>query len=177
MKTIRKHVFETNSSSCHSVTVCGEDKLKGYLANELICIHDFYFPEHGGSFEVVPDKDFYTMEELSKKIDELIADEDFKKDLLFSDYHDECSFLIKHHEPGTLKAIFMEQSDDLPDGINEYCAKDALEYKFFGGKNIYYYQGKSYSESDPFVADEETQKYEPSEIKGQAVTIVAEVSC
>lgn len=38
MKTIRNNTFETNSSSCHTVTICKRDTFERYEKGELICL-------------------------------------------------------------------------------------------------------------------------------------------
>lgn len=46
MKTVRKGVFETNSSSCHCVTVISKDELQNFAKNRWYdCI---YLPDTGG---------------------------------------------------------------------------------------------------------------------------------
>ena len=45
MKTVRKGVFETNSSSCHCVTVLSKDELQKFAKNRW---HDcIYLPDTG----------------------------------------------------------------------------------------------------------------------------------
>ena len=40
MKTIRFGTFETNSSSAHVATICGQKKLEEYKAHKVICVFD-----------------------------------------------------------------------------------------------------------------------------------------
>lgn len=42
MKQIRKGVFETNSSSVHTITICTEDEYQRYLDGELLVVRYKY---------------------------------------------------------------------------------------------------------------------------------------
>ena len=69
MKTIRRNTFETNSSSCHCVTICGEDKLEAYRAKKVIALSDTYICSDSESREIVlTDDKFIPLEDAYKKL-------------------------------------------------------------------------------------------------------------
>lgn len=89
MRTVRFGVFETNSSSCHSITVCGKNKVEQLKKHEVVCVHKFHFYDDGEVIKnLVPDEDFIPIKDVynkyieNKKID--IDFESFKK-ILFDD--------------------------------------------------------------------------------------------
>lgn len=45
MKTIRRGTFETNSSSCHAITVVEIDLLEQYREGQVICLASFHLAE------------------------------------------------------------------------------------------------------------------------------------
>lgn len=55
MKQIRKAIFETNSSSVHSLTMCTKDEYDKWIDGELLL--------NEGWFEAPYDKQFFTAEE------------------------------------------------------------------------------------------------------------------
>lgn len=105
MIKIRKGVFETNSSSVHSMTMCSDDEYKKLLSGELLV-----GKYSGGVFtreealkshwNYNPDKK-YTEEQ----IDRLVAEEYAK----FEDYGDDSYF------------EYFEDSYTLPDGQEVYA--------------------------------------------------------
>ena len=69
MKTVRLNTFETNSSSCHCVTICGENMLNKWLNNEVMCTFDFDIDsDEGNVSNVVPDKYFITFEKAFEEL-------------------------------------------------------------------------------------------------------------
>lgn len=63
----RKHVFETNSSSCHSVVICSRDKYRQYLNGELVIVHDTVdFGEYQDNIvdTIIPDSSYYDLDSL-----------------------------------------------------------------------------------------------------------------
>ena len=91
MKTIRENVFETNSSSCHCVTIAGTNMLEKYKNNEIVCVHNFGLSEYETIAEVVPDSDFITIEELTNRIKGKL-----KTINVFSCYEKELNYLTKN---------------------------------------------------------------------------------
>lgn len=62
MKTIRRNTFETNSSSCHCVTICGQDKLQEFMDKKVIAFGDHEGGSDDGRTLVVPDAKFIPVE-------------------------------------------------------------------------------------------------------------------
>lgn len=57
MKQVRNGVFETNSSSTHSITICTKEEFEKFKAGELMC--DRYGGGMVPTFEVECDEDGY----------------------------------------------------------------------------------------------------------------------
>ena len=79
MKTVRFGTFETNSSSAHVATICGQKKLEEYKAHKVICVFDFYYSEDDcGDVNVVPDKAFKSFEKVLSDIKEYYENPDIE---------------------------------------------------------------------------------------------------
>lgn len=69
MRTIRLGVFETNSSSCHAVTICGENKLRLFKDNKVVALIRSWYDTSDDTIKViVPDQDFIPIEQIYKDI-------------------------------------------------------------------------------------------------------------
>lgn len=62
MLTIRNNTFETNSSSCHVVTICNDNMLKKYLNGDVICMTELDLEEHYTCTCILNDGDFYDID-------------------------------------------------------------------------------------------------------------------
>lgn len=105
--TIRKGVFETNSSSTHSITICSEEKFKQFERGEL------YYNDEG----------LLTKEEVLKEYEEYKKDYDYEES--FEDFCEEENF-YKNYED------FLENTDDYEDFKREYESKSGDKIVAFG---------------------------------------------
>ena len=65
MRTIRKGCFETNSSSCHAITICSESSYKGYLDGKLVYFYRIDGIKQEGKIEIkLFDVHFYDIDGL-----------------------------------------------------------------------------------------------------------------
>lgn len=99
---IRRGVFETNSSSTHSITICTKEEYKSFVNNEL------YIDDYSG--ELITQEELEGMfEKYNKEYEEKYGKilyhslEDFKKDEGIYTYEEWCSDedLEKYHEEYT----------------------------------------------------------------------------
>lgn len=125
MKLVRKGVFETNSSSTHSITMCVESDYEKWKNGEL--------------FYCINDNKFYTLEEKNEIIKKLVIQSDFKynwdnhtityhgieydyddKELIYSEHIDEITeemtkeYLDKYYDTWAVPCT-MEEYDDIID--------------------------------------------------------------
>lgn len=165
MKTVRFGTFETNSSSCHCVTICGENMLNKWLNKEVLCTFDFDIDSDvGHASNVVPDKYFITFE---KAFNELKAayekgenrhQEDMR--ILFEDYE---------LTPEKLKACLLGEED-----IGEFDSWDLSNIMEDIYPRIWVDDG---NECCPFYDENEEEKIDTSGIEGPVKTITCEVCC
>lgn len=175
MKTVRKNVFETNSSSCHVVTICGKNKLDEFMSRNSIVAHDFSIWEHESTEEVVPDKDFIPVEDAYNKL--VLYLESYNEE--GPSYGNDAKMIW---QAGKLtfedfKACIEDDNHELEaegaDSLDIWGLQVVLE-DVFGGKRIYWNDGNT--ESNPFLAgDAQPENFEG--IEGPIATISAEVMC
>lgn len=116
MKSIRIGVFETNSSSTHSLTICSKAEFKAWQSGELV------FAEY--------EEKFYTMAEVLEKEKENLA----QSGIDISDYDDIAKWL-KDNE---YKLNGDYESEYLESFKQHYTTKSGDEIVAFG---VYGYDG------------------------------------
>ena len=83
---IRRNVFETNSSSTHTLTICTQDEYKAFQNGELVCVSEAW-----GEFDpnkYFGGKDFVSKEEVLERVKEVNKErkaEGQDEDLLYED--------------------------------------------------------------------------------------------
>lgn len=181
MKTIRSSVFETNSSSCHAVTITGENTQKAFLTGELYCLYNFDgICDDAGTLEfLVPDYCYLTKDQLRERLQDEMSKfkdlSDFKSQLYkeqtwredySSEYDDLCiSFFFKHYCVDFVDLIEM-------DLLNSDCFDGIVDFVF--GRKLWHIKYNS-SESCPLVSKSISDTR--SDIKGSAITIYKEIHC
>lgn len=97
MKTTRQNIFETNSSSTHSITILEGEKLDLYKNDEF-----YYFDGEMISiqecFEILQDSYGYEGNCNKKDIDTFIKNEDCEDLYLYSDYLDNSDLSIEYDD-------------------------------------------------------------------------------
>ena len=69
MRTIRLNTFETNSSSCHCLVVCGQNKLKEFRERKVIALSDVRISSDYDVSEItIPDSYFISIEDAFNKV-------------------------------------------------------------------------------------------------------------
>lgn len=130
MKTIRDDVFETNSSTCHAVTLINEDLLTRYRNCEVICIINLDLEEYETVTNIMKSNNFYDIDRFYDLIEET-------KDLLqyygFSSIATNWFFSASKEE--IYNAFF---KGELPKGLEADTLSILGEY-LFNGHNIYAY--------------------------------------
>jgi len=98
-KTTRKGVFETNSSSCHSIVICSEEKLNKFKDGEIYYNND--------------DKKFYTKEEVLKEFEKDKEDyEDFEDFCSEISYYKDYDTFLESLEHESFKEEYESKSGD-----------------------------------------------------------------
>lgn len=84
MLKLRQNVFETNSSSCHSLTVVDKVLKQKLYKGEVFYYGEIEFDVNGGLFRnVIDEKYIISREDLIKKLNDFLEDDKFEK----SDYN------------------------------------------------------------------------------------------
>lgn len=89
MNTIRYNVYETNSSSCHSITFCSGKEWNDFVNHKVCWIRDNWsIDEHSSTTHTVCDEDKIDVTELFKKVLEILDDEPrFLNSYSYRGYH------------------------------------------------------------------------------------------
>lgn len=129
MRQIRQGVFETNSSSCHSITMCSEEEFKALKAGTLL-IHEW-----NGTFKSVDDIDVFSEEEIQAHYNQT-------KDMFWKDYEslsDEEKNEARRryeekHSKRHLYQTYREYMDvsDLETFVDSYTTKNGEKVIAFG---------------------------------------------
>lgn len=167
MRTIRQCVFETNSSSCHSITICGEAKLEEYKKGLVACIHKFRFDSDEDYCKtIVPDNAFWTIPEMVSHIKE-----NLDKVEISEGYQEELNYISKNlSEDGILNVLTDPYGET--DDVEHYEIIYVME-KFFDGKSIYY---GTYGDQNPFNSlEDKTESYDG--IEGPITSVESEINC
>ncbi len=172
MKTVRFGTFETNSSSAHVATICGQKKLEEYKAHKAICVFDFFYSdEESGEVNVVPDKAFKSFEEVLSDIKKWYENPDIE------DGKDESYMEIaKKLLDGGFTAKDLENclvNEGSFGDIDNWEIQELLEEDVYEGTRIHVYDPEG--ESEPFSAEESLVGL--AEIEGPIVSVCSEVCC
>ena len=172
MKTVRFGTFETNSSSAHVATICGQKKLEEYKAHKVICVFDFYYysDDDCGDINVVPDKVFKSFEKVLSDIKEWYENPDIEDKA--EDYMETAKKLID----GGFTAKDLENclvNEGSFDSIDYWEIRELLEEGVYEGTRIHVYEPDG--ESEPFSAEESLVGL--TEIEGPLVSVCSEVCC
>jgi len=161
MKTIRLNTFETNSSSCHCLVICGRNKLKEFRERKVIALSDVRIDSDYEVREItIPDDRFVSIEDA---FDKVIKYCEANKD---SDKWSVKQVLeLEDFNFDKFKAIIFDEDDDM----DSYDMLDTLEDAFNVPEVFIYGNYKS-----PLDADEITS---PKGIKGPISIISTEVEC
>lgn len=126
MRTIRLGVFETNSSSCHAVTICGEKKLKLFKDNKVIALIRSWYDTSDDMIKViVPDEDFIPVEQVYK---DTVAFVENTSEKLINDYNRKAATAIIN-ACNTLEDFeeFIFDADRRIEGYSSYDMRSILE--------------------------------------------------
>ena len=161
MKTIRFGTFETNSSSCHCLVICGRNKLKEFRERKVIALSDVRVDSDYGVREIIiPDNHFVSIEDAFNKV---IEYREAKKD---SDKWSIKQILkLENFDFDKFKAIIFDEDDDM----DSYDMLDILEDAFDVPEVFISGNYKS-----PLDDDEITT---PNSIEGPISIISTEVEC
>lgn len=119
MRSIRRNVFETNSSSTHTMTICMKSDYEKFKKGELVLSDDAW------GFDVELDKQFYTKEEAI----ELYKNHyEYKKEDI--NWEDEDEVLEALRDAG-LKDID-DENDYLESYYDEFTTPNGEEIVVFG---------------------------------------------
>jgi len=122
MKTIRLNTFETNSSSCHCLVICGQNKLKEFRERKVIALSDVRVDSDYDVREItIPDDHFVSIEDAFNKV---IEYREANKD---SDKWSVKQILkLENFDFDKFKAIIFDEDDDM----ESYDMLDVLEDAF-----------------------------------------------
>lgn len=122
MRTIRLNTFETNSSSCHCLVVCGQNKLKEFREHKVIALSDVRISsDYDVSEIIIPDDHFVSIEDaFNKVIEYLEANKDSDK------WSIKQVLGLENFDFDKFKAIIFDEDDD----IKSYEMLDVLEDAF-----------------------------------------------
>lgn len=160
MKTIRLNTFETNSSSCHCLVICGQNKLKEFRERKVIALSNVRIDSDYDLREItIPDNSFVSIEDAFNKVVEYCEtnkDEHYVKIILE----------LENFNLDKFKAIIFDEDDDM----DSYDMLDVLEDAF----NVpeIFIPGNSYR--SPLESSEITT---PEGIEGPISIISTGVSC
>lgn len=161
MKTIRLNTFETNSSSCHCLVICGQNKLKEFREHKVIALSDVRVDSDYDIREItIPDDHFVSIEDAFNKV---IEYREANKD---SDKWSVKQILeLENFDFDKFKAIIFDEDDDM----ESYDMLDILE-DAFNVPEVFI----SGSYKSPLDAHEITT---PKGIEGPISIISTEVEC
>lgn len=119
MEVIRRSVFETNSSSTHSLTMCSEQEYDKWKSGEVMLRDDYSRKDN--------ESQFITKEE-AIKIKNLADDPDYKE-AIESDDQEAIEEILKENEIYTFENFFR---DDMEDFESTYTTKTGEKIMAFG---------------------------------------------
>ena len=122
MKTIRLNTFETNSSSCHCLVICGRNKLKEFRERKVIALSDVRIDSDYDVREItIPDDHFVSIEDAYNKVVKYCeANKDSDK------WSVKQIFELENFDFDKFKAIIFDEDDDM----DSYDMLDTLEDAF-----------------------------------------------
>lgn len=161
MKTIRLNTFETNSSSCHCLVICGQNKLKEFRERKVVALSDVRVDSDYDVREItIPDDHFVSIEDAFNKVVEYCeANKDRDK------WSVKQVLELENFDFDKFKAIIFDEDDDM----DSYDMLDVLE-DAFNVPEVFI----SGSYKSPLDADEITT---PKGIEGPISIISTEVEC
>lgn len=165
MKTIRKGTFETNSSSCHVVTIVREDLLERYRNNEVVCIINLDLEEYKTVKNVLKSYNFYDID----KFYELVQEAKKLSEYTELGYYEKWLLNASKEE---LYNVFFK--GEIPEDIN------AMEFLYLGDylfPNAYIYaHALNIGNDDPLFTKLEDEDNEETAFNG-VVTIEKDIVC
>lgn len=161
MKTIRLNTFETNSSSCHCLVICGKNKLKEFRERKVVALSDVRIDSDYDVREItIPDDHFVSIEDAYNKVVEYCeANKDSDK------WSVKQIFELENFDFEKFKAIISDEDDDM----DSYDMLDTLENAFNVPEVFIHGNYRS-----PLDAKEITS---PKGIEGPISIISTEVEC
>lgn len=123
MRTIRLNTFETNSSSCHCLVVCGQNKLKEFRERKVIALSDVRVSsDYGDVAEItIPDNHFISIKDAFDKVVKYCeANKDNDK------WSVKQVLELENFDLDKFKAIIFDEDDDM----DSYDMLDVLEDAF-----------------------------------------------
>ena len=138
MISIREQVFETNSSSCHSITICSNELQQKLLNYEALYTGTFEYDDDYGTYvNVLEENEIITMEEIVEKLKQ------FQERTLAEDTRlfDIQKFLKDHQEiydmdlKTFVEAVFDDEKN--PHFFNYESLLEALEIYTFTADRIF----------------------------------------
>lgn len=131
MKQMRQGVFETNSSSCHSITMCSEEEFNALQAGTLL-IHEWNdtlkSPDEIDVFSEEDIKEYYNKtKEMFWKDYELLSDEEREEvRKRYEDKHSEKRYYQTYDQ------YMNSYSDDYETFVDSYTTKNGEKIIAFG---------------------------------------------
>lgn len=155
MKLIRHSIFETNSSSTHSLTMCMKDTYDKWVNGEL-----FYFME---------DNKFYNDEEHMIMVKKAVIDSQIEYS--GKRLEDEEGNFIGYDSKYTYKGITTSKKEDHYtqenlDGITDYMIQQAYEDNYISSYDV----PMSYEEYENYISDYESY-YEAFETPDNEIVV------
>ena len=125
MRTIRLNTFETNSSSCHCLVVCGQNKLKEFRERKVIALSDVRVSsDYGDVVEItIPDNHFISIKDRDKwSIKQVLELENFDFDKFKAIIFDKDEDMESYDMLDVLEDAF-----DVPEVFISGCYKSPLD--------------------------------------------------
>ena len=142
MKTVRRNIFETNSSSCHALTVMSHSYWDEFKAHNLFLINGvFEYEEHEDRYYDIRGKEdeyFITFADFFKQVKAKVASYEYKYSYYFTEstnkfYEQEADILKKNFS----KKFFLKLLDNCYSDDYFIRFENPIEIKYSQGSSIY----------------------------------------
>lgn len=173
MRTIRYNTFETNSSSCHTVTIVKKDTYERYKNGELVCLIRANFYQEGEYYFLLDDSHFYDLDSFYKLIQKRKEQYDRLGDdpntiWLFKASKDEINKVFFKNDKNYIYEVFYEEGELSFDNIRDWGSFLKLGCRIFTAALA------KDSDRDPFICNDIDDR-EITEINDKYIQISGDV--